>query len=130
MSTKTDALKQLREALANLYTSAADSIRIAEDAGLELTRLALDTPINTWRSILSEADKNNKIQSVLAVAIEEYPENAKLAQAYRAYLDTTNTVKKPKIQSEVQVRQPPLIDLDGYRSVLFQQYGLKLGKLS
>ena len=87
---KTQVLRQLRTTLANLYPYEADARRIAQDAGLEITSLRLgDSAINDWHSILSEAEKRDKIQALVESAQEEYPANQSLSEAYQAYMAVT-----------------------------------------
>ncbi len=81
--------RQLRKILAELYPDIADIRRVAEDAGLNIGRIAFDTKaINSWHAILSEAKRTNKVGVLFDVVLEEYEANPKLCQAidaYRAY---------------------------------------------
>ncbi len=52
------------------------------DSGLKPAMVAFDArSINTWQSILEEADKHNKIMDIVRIAYEEYPANSWLGLA-------------------------------------------------
>ena len=71
--------------LANLYSDKSSAIRIAEDAGLPVTMIALgDRAIDHWHAILGEAQKRNRLASLLDVVNEEYGANRDLAAAIRS----------------------------------------------
>jgi V8-like Glu-specific endopeptidase len=69
-------LTHLRDILAALYPLAADARRVSAQTGLNLATIAFDArAINTWHSILEEAEKQNKIIELVCIAHEEYPAN-------------------------------------------------------
>jgi hypothetical protein len=76
-------LINLREILARLYPVERDARRVVEDAGLNPAHIAFDSKaITNWFSILEEARKHSgKVEAILAVALEEYPENEGLQRA-------------------------------------------------
>lgn len=75
-------LTHLRDILATLYPLQADARRLIVDAGLKPAMVAFDArAINTWQSILEEADKHNKIIDIVRIAYEEYPANSWLGLA-------------------------------------------------
>lgn len=79
----------LRDALASLYTRDADARRVARDAGLDETHIAFDpAAINTWSALVTEAQNQGRIENVLAVALREYPNNARLRDAVEAYRES------------------------------------------
>jgi V8-like Glu-specific endopeptidase len=77
------AIIALRETLARLYSSQVDIWRVAEDAGLDPARIASDpVPINTWFLILKDAARRpGAIDSIIRVALSDYPQNDALLQA-------------------------------------------------
>jgi hypothetical protein len=77
------AIIALRETLARLYSSQVDIRRVAEDAGLDPARIASDpVPVNTWFLILREAARRpDAIDSIVRVALSDYPDNDALLQA-------------------------------------------------
>lgn len=76
----------LRNILAQLYPDAASTRRVAHDAGLSATRISFSTiVINTWHTILAEAENVNKVDALLAVVLEEYGDNPALREACEAY---------------------------------------------
>ena len=77
------AIIALRETLARLYTNPVEARRVAEDAGLDPARIGFDPiPINTWYLILKDAARRpGKIDSIIRVALSDYPDNDALQQA-------------------------------------------------
>lgn len=76
------ALAQLNEALANLYPLDSDARRIARKVGLRTAYIQFDNKaINTWSNILEYANSQNKIESILTAALEEYPNDETLLDA-------------------------------------------------
>ena len=80
-----DRLLALRECLLHLYPETASARRVAEQAGLSLQRIALSGPaVDTWHAILSEAERNDQICDLIAVAHSEYPNNPELQACIKA----------------------------------------------
>jgi V8-like Glu-specific endopeptidase len=74
-------LTELRKLLAALYPSEADQRRLAAEAGLTVGAIAFSpAAFNSWHAILQHARNNQSIPPLLALAMEEYPENAQLKQ--------------------------------------------------
>lgn len=81
-----EILAKLRTILAKLYPDEASMRRISHDAGLDLTRVTLNSSaINNWHSILSEAEKLDRVDALLAVVEHEYGSNQAFLDAYTAY---------------------------------------------
>lgn len=81
------AMRQLRNVLAHLYPDKASATRIAQDAGLPVTMIAFgDRAIDHWHAILSEAQKHNRLTTLLAFVQEEYGANQELIAAVQAVL--------------------------------------------
>ncbi len=69
------SLLSLRKALISLYPAKADSVRIAQEAGLNTAYIQLSSKAaNNWHHILDAADKHNKIEKIIQIAQKEYPE--------------------------------------------------------
>ncbi|MCX6046427.1 MAG: SUMF1/EgtB/PvdO family nonheme iron enzyme [Chloroflexi bacterium] len=76
----------LRNILADFYRHITTIQRVMVDANLDPSRIVLGAnPLNNWHSILSEAERTNKVDALLAVVLEEYGENQQLHEAYAAY---------------------------------------------
>lgn len=77
------AIISLRETLARLYPNSSEARRVAEDAGLDTTRIGVDpVPINNWYLILNFADlQGGKIGDLIEVALRDYPDNDALQRA-------------------------------------------------
>lgn len=98
--TNPNVTANLRSILAELYREEASQRRVAGDAGLDETRIAF-SPIaqNSWMAIWVEAEKANKVQALLDVAVGEYPTNLKLQAgitAYRAAKQSAQIAPKPE----------------------------------
>jgi len=79
----------LRNILAQLYPDEASTRRVAHDAGLSATRISFSAiAINTWHTILTEAENVNKVDALLDVVLEEYGDNPALHSTYEAYRRT------------------------------------------
>jgi formylglycine-generating enzyme required for sulfatase activity len=90
------ALNQLRDALAELYPDVADARRVVATAGLDDRRLAFyPAAINTWQSILGEAEKQEFVEDVIAVVVTEYPRNRSLRVAVEAYRQRAGKERSP-----------------------------------
>ncbi|MEK1890376.1 MAG: trypsin-like peptidase domain-containing protein [Phyllobacterium sp.] len=77
-----EATKNLRSILANLYPMIGDGRRLAKDAGLSEAQIEFSNKaINNWFSILERAKHEYKIDSIVALAIDENPENEALLRA-------------------------------------------------
>lgn len=80
------SLDLLRDALADLYPTAADARTLLTSAGLDGRQIAFDArPSNTWFAILDEAQKQGKTGAIMQKALEKYPAYAPLLQACDAY---------------------------------------------
>ena len=69
----------LRACLSKLYPDPSSARRVAEQAGLDLSRIQFAArAVDTWHAILSEAERNQQIPDLTAVARSEYPNNPEL----------------------------------------------------
>jgi V8-like Glu-specific endopeptidase len=72
-------LTELRKLLAALYPTDSDQRRLAGDAKLVVGAIALgSSAFNNWHQILHHARHNQKVEAVVALALEEFPENEQL----------------------------------------------------
>ncbi len=91
------SLNSLQIALAHLYPTDEDARRVADQAGLEPAHIDFSSPaIDVWHSILSEALRQERVDAVIAVAREEYPQSQDLAGAIAAYRPTALAVIQPE----------------------------------
>ena len=81
------ALTALNHVLAGLYPLVEDSYRIVDAASIEPKFVAFQRKaIDNWHQILSEAEKRNKVMSLVHVALLEFPTNPILIQASKGEL--------------------------------------------
>ena len=79
-------LSQLRDRLADLYPTEADARRVVATAGLDDRRIAFyPVAVNTWQSIVEEADKQGQVDALMRVATSEYSTHATLLMEVEAY---------------------------------------------
>jgi Trypsin-like peptidase domain/Effector-associated domain 1 len=75
-------LPALRQELASLFGEKDDARRVVQDAGLDLAFIEFDgKPVTMWNEILGEARKRQKVEAIIRVASDEYPENEVLMLA-------------------------------------------------
>lgn len=80
------ALSALASALAEIYSDDASIRRLARESDLSLKQIAFDTrPINTWSSVLTEAQFQGKVDKIIEIAQKEYPAAPDLLAATAAY---------------------------------------------
>lgn len=92
-------LTNLRDLLASLYMTVEDSLVIVEEAQLNPAHIALDKKaITNWHNILREADKRNKVQAIIDVARQDYPDNDWLFYAEQGSL---SAVRGPDIDEGI-----------------------------
>lgn len=76
----------LRDLFANLYIDVASSRTIVADAGLAERRIKFsDRAADNWREILDEAERQQRMSVLLAVARRDFPEHQPLRQAEQVY---------------------------------------------
>lgn len=82
----------LRNILAKLYEHETDSRRVAADAGVDISRIAFgSSAINTWHSVLVEAEKSYQMDALLQIVEDEYGVNSELCQACTTYRHNQGT---------------------------------------
>ncbi len=91
-----DLLSRMREALADLYDDPRSARRVVDDAGLDAARIErADRVVNFWHSILREAERQGKMDELLALAIKEYPARTDLAALREEYRTLSVARKEP-----------------------------------
>ncbi len=74
-------LAPLRIELSRLYRSQSDCERVLDSAGLDHSRITLSgSSANAWHQIIVEANNQNRLVDVVAVAAAEYPSNEIIAR--------------------------------------------------
>lgn len=92
---ESEVLAKLRNVLAKLYPDEASMRRISHDAGLDLTRVALNSSAtNNWHSVLIEAEKLGRVNALLTVVKQEYRSNQEFLDAYNAYHHSTSQTSR------------------------------------
>lgn len=76
----------LRDALANLYREEANARRIVDDAGLDAIQINFNATARiNWHHILAEAIRQNQLEALLEIVLEDYSENQRFYTAYTNY---------------------------------------------
>jgi hypothetical protein len=74
-----EKLTVLRRVLCGLYPMQEDALRIVKDSKLDPAYVAFDRKaINTWFSILDEADKRGRVRDLIEYVLIEYPDHETL----------------------------------------------------
>src|SRR5688572_29766870 len=74
-------LTELRKLLAALYPTDADQRRLASEAKLTVGAIPFgSSAYNNWHQILQHAKNNRGVVPLLALALEEFPDNEQLAR--------------------------------------------------
>jgi len=76
----------LRNILANLYPDEISIRRLMADAGVDLSRIVLNAAAaNNWHGVLTEAERNERVDVLLTVVEREYGNNQEFLAACTAY---------------------------------------------
>lgn len=92
-------LANLQKVLAALYDDEHSIRRIVQDAGLTAAAMRIDAhALNSWHSVLSEAQKHHQVEHLLRTVAAEYPNNRPLHEASAAYQQATggNVAPSPR----------------------------------
>lgn len=96
-----DTLRTLRDVLARLYPERSSASRVAQDAGIPITLVALhDRALDNWQAILQEAQKHNRLTQIIEIVSEEYGENPEfqaVQQLLRAQSSILDRVAPPLV---------------------------------
>jgi hypothetical protein len=81
-------LTDLRNALSDLYERVGDIKRITDDAGVPSKYIDFkDSAVNVWHNVLLEAQQQQKLQRIIDIARQEYPEDISLNKAADTYAE-------------------------------------------
>ena len=98
MSLDYRTLANLRDLLARLYYRDRDIERIVTTVGLQPSYIAWDDrPVNTWQSVLTEADHHAKVLAIIDLARQEKPEVQSLQLAAQ---DALLAVRTPELRDD------------------------------
>jgi len=90
--------------LSSLYTDEADIRRVATTAELDIRYISFTgKSINTWHSVLEETAKQQKIGTLLDVALMDYYANPQLQEVCRAYHESIAQGQNPGLAIQLQV---------------------------
>lgn len=107
--TVTQYTRELRNALAGLYTTRADVERLAQDAGLDPRRLRDDSnPTNRMMFLLDEARNQGILTALVKAALNEYGGNPKLSEALRAMPEEMLERAKTSTSGSPVLMSPPV----------------------
>lgn len=78
-----ESLRKLAATLATLYPTEADARRVVDEAGIPAGRIAFSgQAAASWHAVVVEADKQDMLPALVAVALDEYPRRVRaLAEA-------------------------------------------------
>lgn len=83
-TTSTPTNRELREALARIFSSPSRIRMLLQDAGVTTSRISFEqSPLVIWDTALAEVREANLLDRVISVAREEYPNNTTLADIAR-----------------------------------------------
>jgi formylglycine-generating enzyme required for sulfatase activity len=103
MTERHELLKQIRKALVSLYADWRSAKRVADDAGIDSSMIARsDRPVDFWHDIVGEAEREGKLDALLAGVIEEYPARTDLVGLRDEYLALRRAEQEKPV-----IRQPP-----------------------
>src|SRR5262245_58573379 len=88
---KHEVFKNLRKVLVDIFSSNNLARIIVYDAGMNPDHISFSgSAIEVWFEILAEAEKQNKIHSLLNVTLEHYPDNTILRSVTEEYFSWIN----------------------------------------
>lgn len=74
-----ERLVALENLLSEFYPEPRDARRVADQAGLDLSHITFDAKaINTWHSIMREAELTGRLRSLFDVVRQDYADNPRL----------------------------------------------------
>src|SRR3970040_1126775 len=86
MNLRHQVFAQLTTTLSRIYFDLERASGVAKDASLDPAAIKQDpTPLNYWRNILEEAERQRAAEALLDVAEQEYPKEELLHAARAAY---------------------------------------------
>lgn len=99
-------LTNLNHLLAGLYPLTRDVIRLVDSSGLPKAHIAFsERSIDTWHSVIDEAQKRGKIATLIGAARADYPDDPALILAERGSL---SSVRGPTLGLDIPWSGEPL----------------------
>ncbi|MDZ4792688.1 MAG: trypsin-like peptidase domain-containing protein [Bacteroidota bacterium] len=125
-------LSQLRDAMATLIPFHNDVLPILTDAGINWQVIPLSqNPTTLWYNILSYADNNGDLDSLIEVLLVRYPRNPHLI-SFKEHLDYDTGPELASLDWKEPVEKETLEKITGAKSTLlpinFLEVGLKKAK--
>jgi hypothetical protein len=88
-----DIRTQLRIILTELFPTVESTYRIVDDASIPRDKISFTSrAIDNWHTILTEANKLNKVERVIEVAQQDYPEKQALSRVRKHLLQSAKAV--------------------------------------
>ena len=76
----------LRDALASVYRSPGDALRLAREVGLHLgVDVGRGAAVDVWHVAVNEADRRDRLGDLVKIANLEYPEAREIVEAWAAF---------------------------------------------
>jgi hypothetical protein len=98
-----NAYNRLRNILAEIYDDLSNAKRIVDDAGLNKLNIEFSAiAISNWHAILREAEKSNRLDTLLNITLTEYPENQQLSVACEEYRKSLEQIRNFSRHSRLQ----------------------------
>ena len=99
-------LADLRKSLANLYADESSIRRIVDQAELNSQRIVFtSTALNTWYSVLAEAEKVHRTETLLDIVADEYGNNQEFRAVRVAYRQATGRSGSRKVDPQSSSHQ-------------------------
>ncbi len=101
MATWNNKLTKLRNILVDLYPNKEDGRLIVDMSGIPKGIVAFNGKSNiNWLNILTEANKHNKVQNIVQIASDEFPEIDELKSLYREVesKDSFNSIRNLSLE--------------------------------
>jgi V8-like Glu-specific endopeptidase len=126
-------LSNLRNVLAGLYWNDEEARRIVLEVGMNPAFIRFsDRSINTWQSILEEAQHHEKVQDIIAQARTEYPKVQSLELAEQHLLLVVATTEMPAGAwhgpANAEQREKIMGALSTLRPISFLERGLQMAR--
>lgn len=111
------SLRDLRNVLVKLYTDELSIRRLVDDSGIDSSRIIFaSNATNIWHSVLTEADKNGQLGSLLSVIKEEYGHNKDFQNIYDIYYRSSRPSLLPLVST---LSTHELLKQLGFQSEIF-----------
>lgn len=100
----------LRNTLANLYPDEISIRRLMADAGVDLSRIVLNAAAaNNWHGVLTEAERNERVNVLLTVVEREYGNNQEFLAACTAYRQAERQIGSEDLEAHVVIGEEKIL---------------------